>query len=50
VHTDGRRGAALRSLAPEIGEHNREILNELGYASGEIDAFTASGLFGKSAG
>ncbi len=50
VHADGRRGAALRSLAPEIGEHNREVLNELGYASGEIDAFTASGLFGKSAG
>ena len=30
--------------APEIGEHNEEVLRELGFTSDEIDAFHASGV------
>jgi formyl-CoA transferase len=29
--------------APELGEHNDELLKELGFATGEIDGFRASG-------
>lgn len=29
--------------APEIGEHNEEVLTELGFSGDEIDAFRASG-------
>jgi crotonobetainyl-CoA:carnitine CoA-transferase CaiB-like acyl-CoA transferase len=46
VHANGGRGAALRSLAPALGEHNREVLAELGYSGDELDALEASGLFG----
>lgn len=46
VHANGERGAALRSLAPALGEHNREVLAELGYSVDELDALEASGLFG----
>jgi formyl-CoA transferase len=31
-------------LAPALGEHNYEILTELGYNSSEIDALTAGGV------
>jgi crotonobetainyl-CoA:carnitine CoA-transferase CaiB-like acyl-CoA transferase len=30
--------------APEIGEHNEEVLNELGFSAGEIDGLQASGV------
>jgi crotonobetainyl-CoA:carnitine CoA-transferase CaiB-like acyl-CoA transferase len=34
--------------APEIGEHNEEILKELGFEMNEIEAFRANGTLGKS--
>ena len=33
--------------APELGEHNEEILKELGFDAKEIDGFTMSGTLGK---
>lgn len=33
--------------APEIGEHNQEILQELGFDPRQIDGFVASGVLGK---
>jgi crotonobetainyl-CoA:carnitine CoA-transferase CaiB-like acyl-CoA transferase len=34
--------------APELGEHNEEILKELGFDAKEIDGFSMSGTLGKS--
>ncbi len=34
--------------APEIGEHNGEILKELGFGANEIEGLSASGALGKS--
>ena len=34
--------------APELGEHNDEILEELGFDTKEIDSFHSSGTLGKS--
>ena len=34
--------------APELGEHNEEILKELGFDAKEIEGFRASGTLGKS--
>ena len=39
---------ALRSPAPEIGQHNAEILRSLGYAPDEIDALAQSGVLGRA--
>jgi formyl-CoA transferase len=33
--------------APKLGEHNEEVLKELGFAPNEIEGLRASGLFGK---
>jgi formyl-CoA transferase len=33
--------------APKLGEHNDEILKELGFDSNEIESFHASGTLGK---
>ena len=33
--------------APELGEHNEEVLNELGFSANEIASFRASGTVGK---
>ena len=33
--------------APELGEHNEEILKELGFDAKEIEGFNASGTLGK---
>jgi len=34
--------------APEIGEHNEEVLAELGFSAGEIDSLRASGAVPKA--
>ena len=36
----------LRSPAPHLGEHTDEVLRELGYSPGEIDALRAGGVLG----
>jgi crotonobetainyl-CoA:carnitine CoA-transferase CaiB-like acyl-CoA transferase len=33
--------------APELGEHNEEILKELGFDANEIDTFRTDGTLGK---
>jgi crotonobetainyl-CoA:carnitine CoA-transferase CaiB-like acyl-CoA transferase len=35
--------AAVRPRSPELGEHTREVLGELGYSDGEVDAIFAAG-------
>jgi len=35
---------SIRSLAPRLGEHSREVLRELGYADSDIDAFMAANI------
>ena len=35
---------SIRRLAPQLGEHSREILHELGYDEIKIDAMVASGV------
>ena len=37
----------LRTPAPTLGQHNREILSELGYAPEEIDRLAAEGIIGE---
>src|SRR5262245_36487599 len=37
-------GPALDRHSPMLGEHSAEILRELGYSAGEIDALVASGV------
>ena len=32
--------------APELGEHNQDILRELGFDSKQVDGFVASGVLG----
>jgi crotonobetainyl-CoA:carnitine CoA-transferase CaiB-like acyl-CoA transferase len=44
VH-DVTKVAAKR--APKIGEHNDEVLKELGFSANEIDGFRASGAIPK---
>lgn len=41
--------AQIRTLAPSLGEHNAEILAELGYAAPDIDRLTASATMGRVA-
>lgn len=47
VRVNGRRGAVLNRLAPGLGEHNREVLAELGFGAAETAAFESAGLFGR---
>lgn len=35
-----------RRVAPDIGEHSREVLADLGYSSADIDALVAAGVIG----
>jgi formyl-CoA transferase len=46
VWANGRRGGAIRSGTPKLGEHSREILGELGFDAGEIAALVTSGAAG----
>jgi crotonobetainyl-CoA:carnitine CoA-transferase CaiB-like acyl-CoA transferase len=42
-------GPAITTPPPRVGEHTVEILREMGYGDGEIDAFCASGAIGTGA-
>ena len=33
--------------APKLGEHNQEVLQELGFGSNQIDSFVTSGVLGR---
>lgn len=35
---------AIRRPPPERGEHSREVLGEIGYSAGEIDALADAGV------
>jgi crotonobetainyl-CoA:carnitine CoA-transferase CaiB-like acyl-CoA transferase len=35
---------SIRSGAPTLGEHTREVLAELGYAEAEVDRLLAAGV------
>jgi crotonobetainyl-CoA:carnitine CoA-transferase CaiB-like acyl-CoA transferase len=48
VWANGRRGGAIRSRTPKLGEHSREILVELGFDDAAIAAFIKSGAVGIS--
>ncbi|HVL34256.1 MAG TPA: CaiB/BaiF CoA-transferase family protein [Burkholderiales bacterium] len=43
VWANGRRGGAIRSGTPRLGEHSREILVELGFDDAEIAALVRAG-------
>lgn len=43
VHAAGRRGAALRSLAPALGAHTDEVLVSLGFDAGQIAELRSAG-------
>ena len=43
VWANGRRGASVRAAAPQLGEHAREILVELGFDDADIAGFFKSG-------
>jgi crotonobetainyl-CoA:carnitine CoA-transferase CaiB-like acyl-CoA transferase len=44
VWADGRRGGAIARGTPELGEHSREILVELGFDDGEIAELRRKGV------
>ncbi|NNM72704.1 CaiB/BaiF CoA transferase family protein [Enterovirga aerilata] len=46
VFANGRRGAALRWTAQEVGEATDEVLSELSFRPGEIASFRSSGALG----
>jgi crotonobetainyl-CoA:carnitine CoA-transferase CaiB-like acyl-CoA transferase len=48
VWANGRRGGAIRSRTPKLGEHTREILVELGFDDAEIADFLKSRAAGAS--
>lgn len=43
VHAEGARGAKLRRGVPQLGEHTREILVELGFDDAQIAALVRAG-------
>jgi crotonobetainyl-CoA:carnitine CoA-transferase CaiB-like acyl-CoA transferase len=49
VHVDGRRGAALRTLAPEPGADTADILGEIGIDAETGGALARAGVFGATA-
>jgi crotonobetainyl-CoA:carnitine CoA-transferase CaiB-like acyl-CoA transferase len=46
LRIDGSRDYGWWRRAPMLGEHNREILGELGFTPGEISSLEASGVIG----
>ena len=46
LRIDGNRDYGWWRRAPMLGEHNREILDELGFTPGEISALEANGVIG----
>ena len=44
VWANGRRGGSIARRTPELGEHSREILVELGFDDGEIAEFKQKGV------
>ena len=46
VRIDGNRDYGWWRRAPMLGEHNREILAELGFTPSEISSLEASGVIG----
>ncbi len=46
VWVDGRRGAALRSTAPQTGRHTAEMMAEIGFTATEIHTLAGAGTFG----
>jgi crotonobetainyl-CoA:carnitine CoA-transferase CaiB-like acyl-CoA transferase len=43
LHVDGAP-LPVRRPAPELGEHNAEVLSELGFSDGEIDELRERGV------
>ena len=43
VWANGARGASIRRRTPQLGEHSREILVELGFDDGDIAGFIKTG-------
>jgi crotonobetainyl-CoA:carnitine CoA-transferase CaiB-like acyl-CoA transferase len=43
LHVDGAP-LPVRAPAPRLGEHNAEVLGELGYSAAEIDQLRARGV------
>ena len=41
-----QRSATETGAAPTLGQHHREILGEIGYDDGEIDALVELGVVG----
>jgi crotonobetainyl-CoA:carnitine CoA-transferase CaiB-like acyl-CoA transferase len=39
--------AAIRAMAPRLGEHNAEVLGDLGYTGPEIDRLEREGVLGR---
>jgi crotonobetainyl-CoA:carnitine CoA-transferase CaiB-like acyl-CoA transferase len=46
VWANGRRGGEIRRGTPELGEHAREVLVELGFDDGEIADLRRKGVVG----
>ena len=50
VWANGRRGASVRAATPQLGEHAREILVELGFEDADIAGFFRSGAVANNQG
>ena len=48
VWANGKRGGGIRAGTPQLGEHSREILVELGFDDADIAGFVRSGAVGSS--
>ena len=50
VWANGRRGGSVRAATPQLGEHAREILVELGFEDADIAGFFRSGAVANNQG